>query len=255
MKRNMRITVGLVITLVLLTSVMVLSPAVRAQIPWTVFDRLQADEIRVLNGGQTIDAGGLTITAGGITASGDSTFADDLDVTTDFDVDGDTTLDDLTMGGTITQDINTFENVGNLPSIASANITFTSQVTDTSPFIVSDGEVWIVHDVLVNITANYDCTGSDCVMTIGDANDPNGFIDLVDAEMQAADTEGTGFAAGWQGMATGTRGVYLNEGTTNGAHRFVYAPDGADETIDVLIGGTDPAAGAATVYIIYTRIQ
>jgi hypothetical protein len=38
----------------------------------------------------------------------------------------------------------------------------------------------------------------------------------------------------------------------------VYAPVGADETIDVAIddtGGTDPSAGAATIYLIYTRIQ
>jgi hypothetical protein len=114
---------------------------------------------------------------------------------------------------------------------------------------VADGEIWIVHDVLIKVSSNFDCTGDDCTLKIGDGNDDNGLLDLVDAELQAADTEGTGFAAGWQGQLAATKGAYLVDSD------FVYAPSGAAETIDITIGGTSPAAGAATVYIIYTRVQ
>lgn len=144
------------------------------------------------------------------------------------------------------------ENV-RLPSVASVAITYASS---GALFTVADGEVWIVHGVLVNVTTNFDCTGDNCTLTIGDGNDADGFIVLADAELQAADTEATGFAAGWQGMAAATRGVYLDEVTTNAyTGGFVYAPSGAAETIDIAIGGTSPAAGAGTVYVIYTRVQ
>ncbi len=118
---------------------------------------------------------------------------------------------------------------------------------------IADGEIWLVHQVLVKVTTNFDCTGDDCVMTVGDGNDADGFIVLADAEMQAADTEGTGFAAGWQGQAAATQGVY-QDGNWNG---FVYAPSGAAETIDwaLTASGNDFAAGAATIYVVYTRIQ
>ena len=38
-------------------------------------------------------------------------------------------------------------------------------------------------------------------LVIGDGNDADGFCVLADAELQAADTEGTGWAAGWQEKA------------------------------------------------------
>lgn len=133
-----------------------------------------------------------------------------------------------------------------LPTVASAAVTYTSA---SDIFTVADGEIWIVHNVLINVTTNYDCTGSDCTLQVGDGNDPNGLLDLVDAEIQAADTEGTGWAAGWQGQLAATKGAYLVDSD------FVYAPSGSAEGIDLAIGGTDPAAGAATIYIIYTRIQ
>lgn len=184
----------------------------------------------------------LTVQGNG-TQTSDSLVVEQSDGTDVF------TLDD---NGSATQTINTAENVGMLPTIASASITST---TNGAIFTVADGEIWIVHDILVHVTTNFDCTGDDCTLTIGDGNDADGFITLTDAELQVADTEFTGAAAGWQGMAAATKGVYLDEVTTNSAHRFVYAPSGAAETIDAVVGGTSPTAGAATVYIIYTRLQ
>lgn len=189
-------------------------------------------------------------------ADNDTSITVDTDDQLDFEIGG---TDEITLTASalslnntyVDQDVGT-ENIGVLPTIATAAITHTQS---GAIFTIADGEIWIVHDILVRVTTNFDCTGDDCTLTIGDGNDANGFIDLVDAEMQAADTEFTGAAAGWQGMHTGTRGVYFNEATTNGAHRFVYAPSGGAETIDAVVGGTSPAAGAATIYVIYTRVQ
>ncbi len=133
-----------------------------------------------------------------------------------------------------------------LPTVSDVAVTYSSS---GALWTVADGEIWIVHDVLIKVSSNFDCTGDDCTLKIGDGNDDNGLLDLVDAELQAADTEGTGFAAGWQGQLAATKGAYLVDSD------FVYAPSGAAETIDITIGGTSPAAGAATVYIIYTRVQ
>jgi hypothetical protein len=77
---------------------------------------------------------------------------------------------------------------------------------------------------------------------------------LVDANLQAADTEYTGAQAGWQGLAAATRGVYLDEVTTNAYHAHVYIASGSAKTILVDVTGTDITTGAATLYIIYTRI-
>jgi len=150
----------------------------------------------------------------------------------------------LDVGDGITVDIGD-ENVG-LPSVLSTNIAYGT--LSGAIATVPSGEIWLVHSVLVNVTANFNCTGDDCSLVIGDGNDADGFIVLADAALQAADTEGTGFAAGWQGMTDATVGVYLD--TTDAP--FVYA---AADTIDYLIAGTSPAAGTATVYVIYTRIE
>lgn len=103
----------------------------------------------------------------------------------------------------------------------------------------------------VSVTTNFDCDGDDCTLQIGDDGDVNGLLDLADAELQTTDTEGTGAPAGWQGfMSSDTVGAYLAQGLG-----FVYL--GA-QTIDIAIddtGATDPSAGAATVYIVYTRVQ
>jgi hypothetical protein len=119
------------------------------------------------------------------------------------------------------------------------------------PTLVST--IWIVHDVYVNVTTNFDTTGDDATLVIGDGNDADGWCVLADTELQTADVEGTGWQAGWQCQVAATIGVYGDE--SNG---FVYAPSGAAETIDYLIdetSGETLTAGAATIYVWYTRIQ
>lgn len=136
--------------------------------------------------------------------------------------------------------------VGSMSSITSAAVITTSNGT---LWTVPASQTWVVHRVICNITTNFDCTGDDCALIIGDGNDTDGFLVLADAELQAADTEGTGFAAGWQGLVAATVGAYLDpEGT------FVYA---ATDTIDIDVrdasAGTNPTAGAATCYLDYSR--
>lgn len=165
------------------------------------------------------------------TAAGDN----DLYVTGDFEVDN-----------IIVAPVDV-ENIG-LPSVVSADIVYSTATGAIAT--VGDGEIWIVHNVYVQTTTNFDCTGDDCTLTVGDGNDADGFINAADANIQATFTEATGYAAGWFGLENGSNGAYtVDEGS------FVYAPSGAAETIDYAIGGTSPAAGAATVYVVYTRIQ
>lgn len=144
------------------------------------------------------------------------------------------------------------EHIG-LPTIETAVVITT---TDGALWTVADGEVWFVHNVFCNVTTNFDCTGDDCVLHIGDGNDEDGFLDLDDAELQTTDTEITGAQAGWQGMYTATSGAYLIGSSMTG---FVYAPSGSAETIDIMIdddsAGTNPTAGAATCYLVYTRVE
>lgn len=216
-----------------------------------------------INGAVAID-GGVTNIGGGTpdVAAGDN----DLFVTADLEVDGELELDgaldaDSTSnfagmatfagGLTGTEDV---ENVM-LPSVVSTAITYTAAAGGTGTVAtIADGEIWLVHAVLVQVTTNFDATGDDASLVVGDGNDPDGFIVLADAELQAADTEGTGFTAGWQGMSAETLGAYLDLNH----NAYVYAPSGAAETIDWLVDETDGetlAAGAATIYVIYTRIK
>lgn len=146
------------------------------------------------------------------------------------------------------------QNVG-IQSVVTRAITYTAAAGGSGIVAtVPDGQIWIVHKVLTKVTTNFDATGDDANLVVGDGNDADGFLVLADATLQAADTEGTGFAVGWQGQAAATIGAYL-EANENG---FVYAPSGAAETIDWAVtetSGTTLAAGAATIYVIYTRIQ
>lgn len=146
------------------------------------------------------------------------------------------------------------ENIG-LPTVLSQTITYTAAAGGTGTIAtVADGEIWYIHAVFAQVTTNWDATGDDALVEIGDGNDPDGLLDLDDAELQAADTEGTGAPAGWQGfMSTDTRGAYLANG-----HGFIYAPSGSAETIDYVIdetSGETLAAGQLTVYVVYTRLQ
>lgn len=154
---------------------------------------------------------------------------------------------DVQAGSTFSAGVGT-EYVG-LASVITATVPYAPATGTVAT--VADGEIWFVHNVFIDTTTNFDCTGNDCTLTIGDGNDPNGFIDAADANIQTTFTEATGFAAGWFGIENGSQGAY----TLDDGGPFVYAPSGAAETIDYAIGGTDPAAGSATVYVIYTRIQ
>jgi hypothetical protein len=163
-------------------------------------------------------------------------------------------VDDLTVGGIISQNYGE-ENLG-VPSVISTAITYTAAAGGTGAVAtIGDGEVWLVWSVIVSVTEDWACTGDDCTLVIGDGNDANGFVDLADAELQAADTEYTGAPAGWQGLVAATMGIYLDGAVSSAPH--IYAPSGADETIDWLADegdGETMASGAATIYVVYTRL-
>lgn len=147
-------------------------------------------------------------------------------------------------------------NVENLrvPTWLSVPITYTAAAGGTGVVAtIGAGEVWAIHGVWVEVTTNFDCTGDDATLVIGDGNDADGFLTLADAELQAADTEGTGFSAGWQGMTDATVGDYM-DATIQG---FIY-DEATAETIDYLIdetSGETLTAGAATITIWYTRLE
>ena len=153
------------------------------------------------------------------------------------------------------QDIST-ENIM-LPTTASTAFTYTAAAGGTIPvFTVADGQIWFVHAIFINVTTDFDCTGDDCTLELGDGTDTDGFCVLADAEMQTADTEQTGSPAGWQCLVAATMGVFLDGAVSSAPH--VYAPSGAAETIDIILdegSGETYAAGAGTAYIVYTRIQ
>jgi hypothetical protein len=196
--------------------------------------------------GVTIDGGLVDIGGGsGATADGDN----DLLVAGDVEVDG--TLD---ADGVINQAVN-LENLGMLPSVATQAFTYTAAAGGTvTLFTIADGEIWLVHDIYINVTTNFDATGDDATIDVGDGNDVDGLCNLDDAELQTTDVEVTGSAAGWQCFgSTDVIGAYITSG-----RGFIYAPSGAAETIDAVIdetSGETISAGAATAYIVYTRIQ
>ncbi|NIM51636.1 MAG: hypothetical protein GTO22_20715 [Gemmatimonadales bacterium] len=212
------------------------------------------DTFGAMNGSDTVIGIDINLTGANHTGTGNALHGIDIDLTT---ADADASeiaieLSDTDWDTGIKGAVN-LEHIG-FPTIASASVVTTAN--DGGLFTIADGEIWFVHAMWVNVTTNFDCTGNDCTLILGDGLDTDGFCTLADAELQTSDTVATGFAAGWQCMEAGTRGVYLDEATTNAfTGGFVYAPSGASETIDVDVGGTDVAAGAATIYVLYTRIQ
>lgn len=206
--------------------------------------------------GVTID-GGLVDIGGGsyATANGDN----DLGVAGDLEVDGATDLDgSLSVAGALTFAAGAVEyaDLAELARVTYATqaITYTAGAGGTATLAtITDGEIWIVWGVYVQTTTNWTVTaGDDETLTIGDGNDADGFIAAAHTQLLTAFTEATGFPAGWYGLEDGSDGVYTqNEGG------FIYAPSGADETIDIAWGATgdDLTGGAATIWLIYTRIQ
>ncbi len=169
-----------------------------------------------------------------LAVTGDVAVGDDLTVTGDTDV-----------SGVVSVPVGT-EHIG-IPSLISASITYTPSTGTVAT--IGAGEEWIIHGVWIHVTTNFNCTGDNCTLTIGDGNDADGFMAAADAALQAAYTEATGYPAGYYGLENGSNGAYtVDEG------KFIYAPTQA-ETIDYAVGGTSPAAGAATIYVLYTRIK
>lgn len=169
-----------------------------------------------------------------------------------FEADGPTRLDGaVDLNGIITNAAN-LEHIG-LPTWLTTAFTYTAAAGGTVTLAtIGAGEAWIIHDVRVEVTTNFAATGDDATLVIGDGNDTDGFCVLADAELQAADTEGTGWSAGWQCQVAATRGAYID-----GLGGFVY-DEASTETIDAVISetsGTTLSGGAATVHILYTRIQ
>jgi hypothetical protein len=235
-------------------------------------------------GGAVDINGGLTDIGGGSCAVADGD--NDLCVAADLEVDGELELDGaldadstanfadtvtfskgtgnavvVSAGGTLNVDgvldaVVGTEHLG-MPSVISTAITYTAAAGGTGTVTtITDGEIWFVHAVFVNVTTDFDCTGDDTTLVVGDGVDPNGFVDLADAELQVADTEQTGSPAGWQGLVAATMGTYLDGAVSSAPH--IYAPSGSDETIDWLVdeaSGESISAGAATIYVVYTRIQ
>lgn len=140
------------------------------------------------------------------------------------------------------------------PTYATTAFTYTAAAGGTVPlFTIAANEVWYVHDLRLNVTTNWDAEGNDVTIDIGTGDDVDGLCVLLDAELQAADTEGTGWAAGWQCQVAATRGVFLD-----GTGGFIVLGGGAGETIDAVIdetSGETLTAGAATAYLVYTRLQ
>ena len=197
-----------------------------------------------------MSGGGLI--AQGVTNFDSITLSDDLAVGDDMTVAGDFALTGVLSQG---QDV---ENTGAFPSVLSIDIDIDNDSSPVTCASIGAGEVWLVHSVVANVLDNFDTGGlNDATFNIGDGNDADGLLDLDDAELQAADTEGTGAAAGWQGfMSADTIGAYFTTAQTS----FVYNP-GAAETIDCAFAGTGLASDTAstatdiTIYIVYTRIQ
>jgi hypothetical protein len=185
---------------------------------------------------------------------------DDAYIEGDCEVDGELELDgalDADSTADFAGVVTLASNVENViaPSVATKTITYTTGAGGTDTLAtIADGEVWMILACYANVTTNWDATaGDDATFDVGDENDPDGLLDLDDAELQASDTEGTGGAAGWQGfLSTDTAGAYRTQG-----HPFLYAPSGTAETIDLAWGATgdDLTAGELTVYLVYVRLQ
>lgn len=150
-------------------------------------------------------------------------------------------------GAGLTQTSGTANGIG-FDSWVSASVITT---TNGTLWTVPSSQTWAIKHVVCKVGTNFDCTGNDCTLIVGNTEDTDGFLTLADAELQAADTEGTGFDAGWQGLVAATVGAFLDP---NG----IFVLDNTD-TIDIVIedssDNSNPTAGAATCWLNYVRIQ
>jgi hypothetical protein len=196
-----------------------------------------------------LDVNGLEVT---LDADSDTSLTASTDDQLDFEIGG---ADEYVMSAGnfdindsfLDQDIGV-ENLGGLPSVITATVPYTPSTGTVAT--VADGEIWFVDRVLYLVGTNFDCTGDDCTVDIGDGNDADGLLNCGDGDVQTTFADYTGAPAGWGGLdGSAPAGVYQ----VGGPH--VYAPSGSAETIDYAIGGTDPAAGSMTVYVFYRRLQ
>ena len=247
------VLVGLLVGLVLVAVLAVGASAAsgKERFGWVVSDKMTLLEGGAIFNSSAVMDGGLDMNAAilDLDADADTSLTADTDDQIDVEIGGSdelvitaSTMDVADM--LIDQDIDV-ENMGGLPSIDSVSLPYTP--TTGTLWTVGASEIWFIYAVYCEVTTNFDCTGDNCTLTIGDGNDADGFLVLTDAEMQTTDAEFTGAPAGWKGLHTDSIGAYLS-----GLAPFVY--DGTD-TIDYAVGGTDPAAGAATCYVVYQRLQ
>jgi len=213
------------------------------------FDSIRAQHDLLVDGNATItgtltQTGAVAVT-GALAVTGAASVASTLEVTDATTLTGATGVTGmLSPNGGITTTVNV-ENIG-VPTVVSTAVTFESS---GALWTIGDGEIWVIHGLWLNVTTNFDSGGSnDNTLQVGDGGDANGLLDMVDAELQAAAVQVTGAVAGWHGSMAATLGAYMADGM------FIYAPSGADETIDIVTGGTGADAGAGTLYMMYTRI-
>ena len=210
--------------------------------------------LAALRGDQTISlaaTGDTNFT--NVVASGDLTAGDDITAGDDLTVTGAATFTEASThsaGIVIAQDT---ENLV-LPSVVSTNIPWTAAAGGTGTVaIVGANEKWLVHSAIVETNTNFDCTGDDTTLVVGDASDANGLINAADAQLQATFTEATGYPAGWFGLENGSNGAYtVDEGLW--AVEASTVPVTITWTLDETSGETI-TAGAATIYLVYTRLE
>jgi len=132
-----------------------------------------------------------------------------------------------------------------LPSVAT--FTVSSVITTGVGLTSTAGEVFEILEVFYFVGTSFDCTGDDCTLDVGTGDDADGFLNCADADLQSTYTDYTGADAGWGGLDGATpAGVFV----IGGSHIMSGA-----ETLDFELGGTDPAAGSATVYVVYRKLD
>lgn len=201
----------------------------------------------VASGGEIeIQSGGELETLAGATVD----FQEDVVIGGDLKLDGTFDLNAVMTGAADLEHLF-------FPTVVISDIAYASATGSTGAVAtIADGETWLVWAVFISVTTDFDCTGDDATLIVGDGADTDGFVVLADAELQVADTEQTGSPAGWQGLVAATMGVYLDGAVSSAPH--IYAPRGSAETIDYLISegsGDTLTAGRATIIVVYTRIQ
>ncbi len=156
-------------------------------------------------------------------------------------------------GGGVVQPLE-IEHLGTGETHVTLIITFTAAAGGSGTVAtIGANETWLVRRVLISVTTNFDATGDDVTLDIGDDLDVDGFLNLADADLQAAATDYTGAQPGWQGLDGATpTGIYI----IGGPH--IYETDGTPQTIDWLLdetSGETISAGELTLHLFYTRFR